>query len=156
DPVHDAVNALQKFPDAAQSRLFFHCLRALIELAEVGPGAETRLLLAVDDQRMRIAFQIVQSGSEVFEIVERGRADLVARLTVESQLDDAVVLLPRDRFRLMHRNTHHQGHEVSRRKTSTLTLLVSLGTNLQCHSSVWPQRRRASACRSPSAARSRW
>ena len=41
DRVHDFVDAFQKFPHAARRRLLIHSLRAVVELAQIGAGAES-------------------------------------------------------------------------------------------------------------------
>ena len=41
DRIHHLVDAFQEFPDAACCRWLIHSLRAVVELAQIGPGTES-------------------------------------------------------------------------------------------------------------------
>jgi hypothetical protein len=63
-------------------------LEALVELAEVGAGAEAAAQAAVEDERVRGGVDLIE---EVLEGGEHARADLVARRGREGELVDAVL-----------------------------------------------------------------
>lgn len=61
------MNSLQKIAHAPNCTGLLHRLRSFIKLTQISTGAEAALQLAVKDERMRIALQIIQSGSELLQ-----------------------------------------------------------------------------------------
>ncbi len=59
------MNALVKLLDSRNGRLLFHLLKTAIQLAQIASGAETRRLLAVNNQRVRSLFERGQRRGEL-------------------------------------------------------------------------------------------
>ena len=76
----------------------------MIELTQVGSGAESRFQGAVQNQGVGMALHELERGHKLLQFFERERTDLVAGTAMQSQLDDAVFKLPGERlaFELVH------------------------------------------------------
>jgi hypothetical protein len=93
--VRHSVDAVEKIADQRRGLVEAHLFRAKVKLAQIGAGAEAGLHRTVNDQRMRFVFQRLVSLDEFLKLFESLRADLVARLPMQSKLDAAVTQFPR-------------------------------------------------------------
>src|SRR5215510_10164462 len=69
-------------------------LNPSIELTQISPCAETGLQGAVNNESVRQAAERFERRHKFLQFFECGRTDLVERLAVKRQLDDAVLQAP--------------------------------------------------------------
>src|SRR5712692_4064286 len=88
------MDALEELAHAGHTCASGYGLRARIELAEVGAGAEPGWPRAVNDQGAGLVCSAFERGGEFFQLLKHGRADFIARLAVQRELQDIVGQLP--------------------------------------------------------------
>jgi hypothetical protein len=92
--VEHRMDALQKFAGTSEALFFGQRGSTAIELAQVGPGRETMFASAGNDADRGFWRKRTEGGDESFQLGERGRADFVRGLMVESELNDSLSPFP--------------------------------------------------------------
>jgi hypothetical protein len=100
ESVHNTVNALQVIPGMFADFGLSVLLDPLVEFPQVRPGAESRFQRAVQDESVGFAAEGVKRANELLQFFEGERADLVERLAMERQFNDAILQTPGQRFPL--------------------------------------------------------
>ena len=89
DAIQHAVNAFQKIAHALEQPRLFPSSATLVKLAQISPGAEPGLQLAVDDESMRLIFQLVQRSREFFQFLQATASPVRCRAAMQRQFDDS-------------------------------------------------------------------
>src|SRR6185312_9963257 len=84
------MNSLQEVLHAGNRILLLHLLRALIELSQISPGAESACQIAMKNQRMRALLQFRKCRDELLELFQAQGADLIAWLTLQREFNNPV------------------------------------------------------------------
>ena len=88
--IHHPVNALQIIANSLDSLITIHLLRNPKQFFQVRSRRESAFQRAINNKSMRFTFYFLQGGSESFQFFECEQADLIARLTMQRQLHNAV------------------------------------------------------------------
>ena len=85
------MNPFEKLAHTACSSIFLHLLRTLEKLPQIRASGKSRLQRAMQDERVIVLGQFFERRGKLFYFLERQRTDLVRRITVQFQLNDAIV-----------------------------------------------------------------
>jgi hypothetical protein len=89
------VNPLNEITHAGNAFRGRQRLRAVIQLAQISPGAKALRARAGNNQCVAIFMQHLKRGYKILKLRKSGRADLIAGRAIENQLDNAILCTPR-------------------------------------------------------------
>src|SRR5579862_8453610 len=116
------VNPLDEIAHAGNPLRRRQRLRAMIQLAQICPGAKTLRARAGNNQCVAIGLQKFERGGEFLKLRKSRRANLIARRPIENQLDNATLCTPRQRVaaKILHVLFFSKSRSISAAKCATI------------------------------------
>src|SRR5580700_7044889 len=120
--VSHTVNSLDEVTHAGDTLGRRQRLRAVIQLAQICPGAKTLRTRAGNNQCVAIGLQQLDRGGEFLKLRKSRRANLIARRPIENQLDNATLCTPRQRVaaKILHVLFFSKSRSISAAKCATI------------------------------------
>src|SRR6516225_7545003 len=93
-PVENGVNVFEKIANAFRAQSGLKLRGTVIELAQVGSGAEPAFLRAGDDASRCFRGQLLRRLDKFLQLAEHHGANLIGRRTIKRKFDNAVAPFP--------------------------------------------------------------